>query len=114
GLWMVLDAAQNPHIAYNASNSLGIGYAICTGHCNSSPVWTQTQVVADGDMDKADPIPTAANCSTSGWQYYGRVTLALSPTGSAAISVDAEHVQGGSCTAQGDAWAIYLQFVGSP
>jgi hypothetical protein len=106
---LVLDRQNRPRLAYEYTVQ-GLGYAWCTGNCEStSPSWQSMIAEPAAAVDQSDPIPLADGCSISTWFVGKRPSLALDPAGNPRFGHDAEHTQGGTCTGRTDyRWARFV------
>ncbi len=105
---LALDAQGRPHMAYNvddfASSIYGLGYARCSGSCESAGAsWTEQIVETMDQLDQVAPIPAESGCSSSYWLDVGlQASLAVDAAGNARIGYDCKHYQGGSCSIHND------------
>jgi hypothetical protein len=68
---------------------------VCAQDCLSdSSVWNVGLVDSGEALDKSDPVPPKAGCTTMGWRYFDDVT-AVFHADKVRIAVGAVHVQGG-------------------
>ena len=105
---LAIDAQGLPHLAFNvdsaADSTYGLGYAACSGSCQSpSAAWQGQLVESTDDLDASNPVTVAPGCSLSAWMEVGLYpSIVLDASGSPQIGYDAAHYQGGSCSIHAD------------
>jgi hypothetical protein len=89
--WLVLDAANRPHISYfgQATGSM-LGYSRCTANCESVSASWDDQVVEETINYPAPPNP---GCTTSFWYTTAPTSLALTAQGAPHIVFGTRNLQ---------------------
>lgn len=111
---LAIDAQGRPHLAYNvdgagSSSVYGLGYARCTGNCETTNSTWETIIVDDADhLDTVAPIPAKPGCQSS-WLHVGlSPSLGIDAAGNARIAYNTQHYQGITCGLHMDVTLVRL------
>jgi hypothetical protein len=88
---LVLDAADQPHLAYALDEVGGVGYSRCTGNCDMPDAFWQHQIVETrDDLIAAWPVAYPINCEGGLWNGL-TPSLALDAGGNPHLAYDATY-----------------------
>lgn len=86
-----LDGQGRPRLAYAVQNGGGIGYAWCTGNCESAQgQWQQRVVDTATKLEQAYPVARPPHCDAGLWDSMTPV-LALDAAGNPRLAYDAAY-----------------------
>lgn len=112
---LAIDSQNRPHLAYYVdADPFGLQYAECTSNCESTAANWQVQWIETSEqLTASNPVPTELGCSISVWFAGMKPSVALDGQGNPHFGYDAEHTQGGTCTAHTDIELVRYAQLGS-
>ncbi len=88
-----LDAQSRPRLAFQEMEHTGLGYAWCTGACETDAADWRYGLAEDDDLlDQQMPIAPLGGCTPGAWYGGYRPALALDAQGNPYLAYDAEHL----------------------